>query len=330
MGDHHGEIRPTLATSAVSNGTPQRRFSSQGWSDSEMTAPEGRPSITASTTRRTRTSEAKGGRAPRSAKERHQATASIRVTPGWGGAGGAAATRANPRGRGRAGRRLTAGRRRRSRGPGRRGGPARRGGGGASWTAAARGGYQRSSAKPARRFSNDNEQEVGEPVQVDTMILGSTSVSRARVTTDRSARRQTVRAWCRRAAAGVPPGITNDRSGGSFSSRASIALSRRRTCAAVTAALARFAATLWVGSASCAPIAKRSLWMPRQQALEGLLGEGADRRRARRSSRPRRRRRRLAGGPWGRARRRAGSSRRGRRSSCRSSRSLAPLVRRRT
>jgi hypothetical protein len=116
--------------------------------------------------------------------------------------------------------------------------------------------------------ARQDEEQVGQAVEV-TMIFGSTSASRASVTTERSARRQTVRAWCRSAAAGVPLGSTNDRRSGSFSSRESMAFSRRRTWAAVTTALARFAATLWLGSASWAPMAKRSFWTEKSRRSSG-------------------------------------------------------------
>ena len=172
--------------------------------------------------------------------------------------------------------------------------------------ASSRGGrtrYQRSSpvARAVVLEAGEDEEQIREPVQVDEDPRVHVRLAGQRHHRALGAAADGARLVEERGGAAFPRAARRPAAVAASPRACRWRFSRRRTRAAVTAALARFAATRWVGSASWAPIAKRSLLDAEEQALEGLLGERRRPRRARRSSRPRRRRRRPAGGPWGRA-----------------------------
>jgi hypothetical protein len=78
-----------------------------------------------------------------------------------------------------------------------------------------------------------------------------------------SARRQTVRQTCSWAAAGVPPGSTNDFSFGRSALTSSHAFSSHSVCSGLTRSRVR--SPPW-GTEMSAPTSKRSFWIRRSQA----------------------------------------------------------------
>ena len=108
----------------------------------------------------------------------------------------------------------------------------------------------------------------------------------------RSARRQTVRATCSAAPAGVPPARMKRRSGGMTASYSSIQRSSRATSSIETAAFVTRPAMRCDGSARRAPTANRSRWICWSCVETSPPGRCAQRIRARRSARRRRHRRR--------------------------------------
>ena len=153
---------------------------------------------------------------------------------------------------------------------------------------------------------------------------GSTEASCDSATTVRSARRTTVRAWCR-----APP--PDGRPAGRTRAAAAARLVRvdrllePRDCAAVTAALARRGATCGRVGEMCAD-REQVLLDAAEQAREAGVRVAPPRPRSSRSPRPRRRRPRRAARASARARRRGAPSGPCRPSSCRSSRRGPRLV----
>ena len=135
--------------------------------------------------------------------------------------------------------------------------------------------YQ-ASTRAVVLVAGQHEQQVREPVQVDDDAGLHVGVVRQR---DHRALGAAARRCGPGAAApppDVPPGSTNARSGGSSRSRASIAFSSLRTCAARDRGLgAPRRRPCAVGSASRAPIANRSFWILPSEPRERERPRGA-------------------------------------------------------
>src|SRR5438105_9897022 len=96
---------------------------------------------------------------------------------------------------------------------------------------------QRTSAWPASRLSTRASTKSRSESRFTYLRTGSRTVLDAlRCTSERSARRHTVRAMCARLAARVPPGRMNSLSGRKLALKRSTASSRRRTCASLMVA----------------------------------------------------------------------------------------------